>query len=104
MNDEFKMTNRAKSPPGPFVIRHSSFSFLNSIRWRLQIWYGLILFAVLAGFGFTAFQLQRGRAFRRLDDELQRRSGLVVNALRQPPHNRGPDGGPPGRPFGGPPE
>ena len=28
-----------------------------SIRWRLQIWYGLILFAVLAGFGATAFHL-----------------------------------------------
>ena len=26
--------------------------FLNSIRWRLQLWYGLFLVAVLAGFGY----------------------------------------------------
>ena len=32
-----------------------------SIKWRLQIWYGLILVVVLAGFGFTAYQLERGR-------------------------------------------
>ena len=31
-----------------------------SIKWRLQIWYGLILVVVLAGFGFTAYQLERG--------------------------------------------
>ena len=31
-----------------------------SIKWRLQIWYGLILVLVLAGFGFTAYQLERG--------------------------------------------
>ena len=29
----------------------------NSIRWRLQAWHGLILVAVLAGFGFTAYQV-----------------------------------------------
>jgi len=28
-----------------------------SIKWRLQIWYGLILVVVLTGFGFTAYQL-----------------------------------------------
>ena len=35
-----------------------------SIKWRLQIWYGLILVAVLAGFGFTAYQLERRSAVR----------------------------------------
>ena len=35
-----------------------------SIKWRLQIWYGLILVVVLAGFGFTAYQLERGPAVR----------------------------------------
>ena len=64
MNDELKMTNGEKESTPPFVIRHSSFSFLNSIRWRLQIWYGLILVAVLAGFGATAYQLERGRVYR----------------------------------------
>jgi heavy metal sensor kinase len=74
----------------------------NSIRWRLQIWYGLILVTVLAGFGFTAYQLERGRQFRRIDEELQRRVGAVASALRQPPRNRGPNG-PEHRPFDGPP-
>ena len=44
-----------------------------SIKWRLQIWYGLILVVVLAGFGFTAYQLERGRQLGRIDDELHRR-------------------------------
>lgn len=81
----------------------SPFSFLNSIRWRLQIWYGLILVAVLAGFGFTAFQLERGRVFRRVDDELQRRAGALASTLH-PHRNRGPQGPPGQRPFDGPPE
>src|SRR5882757_9857187 len=103
MSDEFQMTNGRKDLTGPFVIRHSSFSFLNSIRWRLQIWYGLILVAVLVGFGLTAFQLERGRVYRRVDDELQRRVGAVAAVLRQPPRNRGPEGRPNDRPFDGPP-
>ena len=32
-----------------------------SIKWRLQIWYGLILVVVLAGFGFTADLLEQFR-------------------------------------------
>jgi signal transduction histidine kinase len=66
----------------------------NSIKWRLQIWYGLILVAVLAGFGFTAYQLESGRQMRLADGELQRRFAVLADALR-PPH-RGPG-------FGGPP-
>ena len=61
-----------------------------SIKWRLQIWYGLILVVVLAGFGFTAYQLERGRQFGRIDDELHRRFGVLANALHRPPP-RGPD-------------
>ncbi len=53
-----------------------------SIKWRLQLWYGLILVVVLAGFGFTAYQLERGRAFGRIDDELHRRVELLKGALR----------------------
>jgi heavy metal sensor kinase len=62
----------------------------NSIKWRLQIWYGLILVVVLAGFGFTAYQLERGRLLGRIDDELHRRVGVLANALHRPPP-RGPD-------------
>ena len=65
-----------------------------SIRWRLQIWYGLILVIVLAGFGITAYQLERGRLFGRIDDELHRRVGILANALRRPPP-RGPNAGEP---------
>jgi two-component system, OmpR family, sensor kinase len=71
-----------------------------SIKWRLQLWYGLILVLVLAGFGFTAYQLEWGRQMRRIDDELQRRIGVIAAALRPPPPRR-PDLG--GQPFGSPP-
>jgi len=82
-----------------------------SIKWRLQIWYGLILVFVLAGFGFTAYQLEWGRQMRRIDDELHRRVGVLANALHRPPPRR-PDAGeqsfdrpPPGQlPDDGPPE
>ena len=47
--------------------------FTNSIRWRLQAWHGLILTAVVTGFGFTAYQLEYAQRLRRIDDELQRR-------------------------------
>jgi two-component system, OmpR family, sensor kinase len=75
----------------------------NSIRWRLQIWYGLILVAVLAGFGATAFQLFRGQEYRQVDQELQHRAGMLTQLLRQP-RNRGPMGPPEDRPVNGPPE
>ncbi len=59
-----------------------------SIKWRLQIWYGLILVVVLAGFGITAYQLERNRQFRQVDDELHRRFGVLANALHRPPPRR----------------
>ncbi len=64
---------------------------LKSIKWRLQLWYGLILIAVLAGFGITAYQLQRSRQFQRVDDELHRRFSVIASALRRPPPMRQPD-------------
>jgi heavy metal sensor kinase len=71
-----------------------------SIKWRLQLWYGLILVVVLAGFGGTAYQLERSRQFRRIDDEIHRRVGVLANALHRPPP-RGPDQG--DQPFDRPP-
>jgi heavy metal sensor kinase len=59
-----------------------------SIKWRLQLWYGLILVAVLAGFGVTAYQLERNRQFGRIDQELHRRIGMLANALHRPPPRR----------------
>lgn len=63
--------------------------FPRSIRWRLQLWHALILVVVLAGFGFTAFRLQRATELRRADEGLERRAGLLLKILR--------DGRPPGR-------
>ena len=68
---------------------------LKSIKWRLQLWYGLILVAVLAGFGFTAYQLERGRMLGRIDDELLRRVGVLANAMRPPPRGPGANEFPP---------
>jgi signal transduction histidine kinase len=81
-----------------------------SIRWRLQIWYGVILMVVLAGFGITSFQLERGRQLRRIDEELQRRVNVLASVMRQPPGLRRPGAAPetgrergPGEPPFGPP-
>jgi two-component system, OmpR family, sensor kinase len=60
-----------------------------SIKWRLQLWYGLILVVVLTGFGVTAYQLERGRVLRKVDDELNLRLHLVAGALRPPPPEHG---------------
>jgi two-component system OmpR family sensor kinase len=68
-----------------------------SIKWRLQAWYGLILVAVLAALGFTAYQLQRQELFGRVDNELQRRFAVITDAL----HGHGPGRGRP--PFDRPP-
>jgi two-component system, OmpR family, sensor kinase len=74
--------------------------FPKSIKWRLQIWYGLILVVVLAGFGLTAYQLERGRLLGRIDDELRRRVDVLKSALHRPPP-RAPGGNEP--PFDRPP-
>lgn len=73
-----------------------------SIKWRLLLWYGLILVAVLIGFGVTAYQLERSRVFRQADDELHRRLMTLAQQLRRPP--RGPrqagvQGNPPPPPW-----
>lgn len=75
---------------------------LNSIRWRLQVWHGLILACVVAGFGFTAYQLESAQRLRRIDQELQRRISLLVGMARPElsVHVMG-GGGPGGAGFGG---
>jgi heavy metal sensor kinase len=65
-----------------------------SIRWRLQVWYGVILVAVLAGFGFTAWQLQRAEQFRKVDDQLRRRAASLMRAFRPPRPMGSPPRGP----------
>jgi heavy metal sensor kinase len=56
-----------------------------SIKWRLQIWYGLILVVVLAGFGFTAYQFARIHVFYQINAELNWRFGAVANTFHRPP-------------------
>ena len=65
--------------------------FFHSIRWRLQLWHGLLLTLVLAGFGFTAWRLQRTTQFQRVDQELEQRISVVAGAMRR-------GDGTPGRP------
>jgi heavy metal sensor kinase len=69
-----------------------------SIKWRLQLWYGLILIIVLAGFGGTAYQLERNRQFRRVDEGIHQRVGAVAQILHGPGSRRQPPGGRPAQP------
>lgn len=75
--------------------------FFKSIRWRLQLWYGLILIFVLTGFGVAAYRLQSGRQWQRIDGELQRRANALVGALRMAEgrERMGPDRDRGGRPL-----
>ena len=84
--------------------------FSNSIRWRLQIWHGLILLAVLGGFGITAWRLEQERTLATASERLQESFNNGMRLLRQngppdggarPRSGPGPEGGPPPR-RGGP--
>jgi two-component system, OmpR family, sensor kinase len=56
--------------------------FFQSIRFRLQLWYGVLLIALLGGFGFTAYRLENSRQNRAIDDELQLRLPVLVESQR----------------------
>ncbi len=61
---------------------------LRSIRWRLQIWYGLLLAAALLVAGFTAHGLASRRIWADVDDQLRMTTDLLgrgLNHLRLPP-------------------
>jgi two-component system OmpR family sensor kinase len=59
--------------------------FTKSIRWRLQLWSGVILVCVLSGFGITASRLHRISQFNQIDEELKRRAAALSVALRGGP-------------------
>ena len=61
-----------------------------SIKWRLQLWYGLILVGVLLGLGITAYKLERDKMFRHIDNELQHRMNVVMQTLRRGEQQRPP--------------
>lgn len=81
--------------------------FRPSIRFRLLLWFGFLLALLVAGFGTTAYQLQKSDAMEKIDAELARRVELVSVAFRgndfdgrRGPHDR--EGPPPdfqGRPH-----
>jgi two-component system OmpR family sensor kinase len=59
-------------------------AFYQSIRWRMQAWHGLLLFAVLTAFGIIAYCLVRDNQLKSLDHELQRRLAVVVAGMMPP--------------------
>ncbi|MEY4917798.1 MAG: hypothetical protein RL616_1711 [Verrucomicrobiota bacterium] len=61
----------------------------NSIQVRIQLWYGLILLAVLLGLGFAAYELERARVFQQADLKLRERTKLLANTLNGPPRDDG---------------
>ncbi len=56
-----------------------------SIRWRLQLWYGALLLAVLIGFGITVFEVEKNRQLQRFDADLHDRLPILVDSQRPGP-------------------
>ena len=67
-----------------------------SLRWRMQFWYALLIAAALGGFGFVAYRQQESHDLKRIDLALERQLGVMQGELRE--ELRGPRGGPPSRP------
>jgi heavy metal sensor kinase len=51
---------------------------IKSIRWRLQVWHGLLLLAVLSTFGYVAHHLTFENRMRQVDQDLQRRASALL--------------------------
>jgi len=54
--------------------------FFQSIRWRLQLWHGVLLVLVLSGFGIIAWQFENARQLRLIDEGLRRRLPVLVKS------------------------
>jgi len=71
-------------------------NLFNSIRWRLQLWYGVILVLVLTGLGAAAYDLARSRLYRQADQGILHRVSVIANTLHnpqgRPPPRRGQEG------------
>ena len=52
-----------------------------SIKWRLQLWYGLILVFVLSALGFAAYSMERSKTYHDIDDDLKLRSKLISDTI-----------------------
>ncbi len=73
--------------------------FPESLRWRIQIWHGFLLAAVLVGFGVAAYRYQAANELRRLDGELRQRIRVLAEGLRGPRGGAGPPPPAPVRQF-----
>jgi len=71
--------------------------FINSIRWRMQLWLAFLLVVILSGFGFTAFQLHRVNRYREIDAELERRVVALAADVSGRPRQNPPPSPPPKR-------
>ena len=58
-------------------------SFLHSIRWRIQVWHGLILFIAITAFCLMAYHFAWDHQFRRIDSELQQTEHTLIRALME---------------------
>jgi heavy metal sensor kinase len=67
--------------------------FPESLRWRIQLWHGFLLAAVLTGFASAAYRYQSVSDLRRVDGELRQRVRVLADALAPA---RRPSGPPPG--------
>lgn len=65
----------------------------NSIRWRIQLWHGLLLLAVLAGFGVTAYHFQNANEMRQVDAELRMKLYILHDQLTRDPDDGSLRGG-----------
>ncbi len=63
-----------------------------SIRWRLQVWYGLLIAGLLLSFGVTAYRMEKTAREDRLDDELARLAFAMNVASRGSPAPTGRGG------------
>jgi len=56
-------------------------NFLQSLRWRLQIWHGLLLLIVVVGFTLPTFHFARESQIQRIDRDLGRMERGLIRAL-----------------------
>ena len=101
--------NSSPNSPKPSSSRQigGSHGLFRSIRWRLQLWHGLILVAVVTGMGWWVYRQASQAWFQEIDARLEASARYLEVTLRQfPPFELEPGGQrpPPGPPGGGPPD